>query len=377
MSLHRVPSITLALLTLFAAFGCAGSDTTAKNSSATDAPADASLAPGDALIQASLNGQAPSQRVIDSTGWQVVWTRGGKREEALFAVVPIALPYRDGVVIVDEGTLQIHAFDRSSGETRWSVGRKGAGPGEFQEINDITMDSAGNILALDVQLGRVSTIAPSGSLLANQQPGPQQHASSICALRDGSLVGVTQRNGAWLTRSRESSPLARFAFPVELPASAPSMVTSAAFARGEASDACTVFTMFGYGIGGVTADARALTLQPYAEALETPTFTTQSRQVDGKPVVRTEMESGTSAATRGSTWNDTVLITFRGAPGPDKPILDLFDRFGRYRVSWPAPHRDLEYAVYANGTLYTMRNSMVAPQLVAWRRITANDSVSR
>ncbi len=373
--LRRVNALTFALLLPFITFGCAGSESTAKDGNSV-AGTDAS-APGGVLIPASLDGPAPSQRIIDSTGWQVVWTRGGKREEALLAVVPTALPYADGVVLVDEGTLQIHAFDRLTGDTRWSVGRKGGGPGEFQQINDITMDSAGNVLALDIQLGRISTIAPNGSLLAYRTPGPQQHAASICALRDGSLIGVTQQPDAWLTRSDSSTQLARYAFPVELPASAPTMVTGAAFARGEASDACTVFTMFGYGIGSVTTDARSITLRPYAEALEQPTFTSKSGRVDGAPVVRTEMASGTSAATRGSTWNDTVLVTFRGMPGPDKPVLDLFDRSGRYRGSWPSPHSDLEYAVYANGTLYTMRNSMVAPQLVAWRRISASERVSR
>lgn len=321
------------------------------------------------VVRATIAAASKRERQFDAVMWEPVWSRGGAREEMLIAVVRSLIPHANGVLLADEGALQLTSFDGSSGATRWSLGRKGAGPGEFQAMTDVTLDGRGNTLVLDAATSRITTISPTGELQPYRNAGPLAMAEQICAMPDGTVATVLRRPDMWVAMVRDSAVHKAFTFPVALPSGAPRMVTSVSFAHGEADGPCTLFTTFGYGIGALYGDSASLVLHPYAEALSQPTFdVTEDRS---GPAVRTTtiMTSGTSAATRGSRWRDTVVLNFSGASGPGKPVLDVYTAQGRYLHSWRYPHTTIERAAYANGTLYTLSNSMIAPQLTAWRRV--------
>lgn len=316
---------------------------------------------------------APSERTILPAEWEAVWGRGGSNDEELLAVVAALLPHEKGVVVADAGTLELHAFDAATGRTQWQMGRKGSGPGEFRDIGDITRDSAGNTLALDREVGRITTISPTGELLPYRASPSLQFAHAICALNDGSLVGVLSRADAWLALVRDSAVVRTYSFPAALPKGAPDFVKSANFARGESANTCPLFTLFGYGVGSVHTARTGLQLQPYIETLIKPEFDVVEENNGPTPATRVTLRRGTTASSRGSVWRDTVVLNFSRGEARPESLLDLFDTSGRYLGTWKFPASGIDFCVYANGMLYTLSNATVAPQITAWRRVT-NDT---
>ena len=73
-----------------------------------------------------------------------------------------------GFLVVDGGT-QLRAFD-AEGSFRWSFGRRGGGPGEFQSIQDVALTADGTVLVLDSQLSRVTLLDASTSEMLGTVP---------------------------------------------------------------------------------------------------------------------------------------------------------------------------------------------------------------
>lgn len=100
------------------------------------------------------------------------------------------LRWRDGWVLADGTNQQIVLFD-SIGRRRGSLGRSGAGPGEFRRLGPIALLSDTTILALDIDLQRISrwdlsTRAQIGIERAVNAP----HVPTVLLNRtDGVLIG--------------------------------------------------------------------------------------------------------------------------------------------------------------------------------------------
>jgi hypothetical protein len=101
-------------------------------------------------------------RSIAAGEWQAVRTIG--LDSDLF-VMPVALKATaDRLIVADDGDNSIKSF-RMTGQLEWRFGRAGSGPGEFRQLQDIAIDSAGNVVAYDSGLERLTVIDPSGRLL--------------------------------------------------------------------------------------------------------------------------------------------------------------------------------------------------------------------
>ena len=368
-SCHSTPRcLAAALIALFISGALAGC-------ARTDAAEQSTLGQPDSSGTHIITGIADAERIERTfvpVQWQPVWARGGRTEEHLLAVVSALLPHEHGVVIVDQGTLELQSLEAVSGRTRWKVGRKGGGPAEFQDIGDITLDSAGNAVALDRQLGRITSISPAGELLPYRGSKSLQFAHAICALDDGSIAAVMMRPEAWLTVVRDTGRERTYSFPATLPGGAPEFVTTAYFARGESAATCPLFTLFGYGIGSIRSNTDSLQLRPYVQALTPPEFNVVKERSGPSPVTKVTLKSGATAASRGSVWRDTVMLNFVGNDAPDNRVLDLYNTAGRYLGTWRYPADGVDFAVYANGLLYTLSSTTVAPQITAWRRTSSN-----
>ncbi len=360
-TMHRTGAALQLLLLSGIVAGCARTDASEQNASEQSTPSGTHSV-------ASIASGVPAERTVLPVDWQPLWKRGGGDEEQLLAVVSAMLPHAQGVVVADQGTLELQSFSAATGSTEWRVGRKGGGPGEFQDIGDITLDRAGNTVAIDRLLGRLTAISPRGELLPYRAAKALQFAHAICALDDGSIAAVMMRPNRWITVVRDTLVERSYGFPTELPTGAPDFVKSTFFARGESAGSCPLFTLFGYGVGSVRTMSGALQLRPYVRALMPPEFEVVKEQSGPAPVTKVTLKSGSTAASRGSVWRDTVMLNFTGDSASDPRVLDLYDTSGRYLGTWRYPAEGIEIAVYANGTLYTMSNSTVAPQITAWRR---------
>ncbi len=318
-----------------------------------------------ALLNSTLLPETKRERRFEAVEWEPLWRRGGDDEEALLAVVHSLTPTADGVILADMGTLEITRFDGATGATRWLVGRKGAGPGEFGRISEITVDGEDNTIVLDKAVGRISTFSKSGALLPYRPVGRLMFASSICVLPNGSIVAVVQREGTWITMLADTVEQRGYRFPVAIPKGAPEFAWAGHFARGATHEDCPVYTVFGYGLGALFADNAEFTLRPYVHSVEPPEFEVQEGTINGEDVIYTTLKSGSVAVTRSTRWRDTVMVT--ATDGRDDYVFDLYTSRGEYLVSWKRP-KGFEISAYANGVLYTVSDNSVAPVLTAWRR---------
>jgi hypothetical protein len=69
-----------------------------------------------------------------------------------------------GIVLIDARDQQVHFFD-SKGQPVRTVGRKGAGPGEFQRANGLLVSSTGQVLVNDPGNNRFTLLARNGDLV--------------------------------------------------------------------------------------------------------------------------------------------------------------------------------------------------------------------
>lgn len=322
------------------------------------------LPPSGVLLSSTLLPRTERERSYEAVRWQPLWRRGGDDEESLLAVVHSLTPTDDGVIAADAGTFEVTRFDGRTGATRWLVGRKGAGPGEFAAISEVTVDHEGNTIVLDNKVGRLTTISRSGSLLPYRAAGALLSASSICVLPDGSIAAVIQRGETWVTVSRSTNVLRAHRFPAAIPNGAPPFAWSGRFPQGASHTDCPVYTVFGYGIGALDAENEKLILQSYIHSVEPPVFDVQEIAEGDRVITTTTLKSGSVAVSRASRWRDTVMLA-----ATDKQygqVLDLYTSRGEYLKSWRTP-RGFELSAYANGVIYAVSGSSTTPEITAWR----------
>ncbi len=322
------------------------------------------------LLGSTLLPGAERARSYEDVRWQPLWRRGGDHEESLLAVVHSLTPTEDGVIAADAGTLEVTRFDGTTGATRWLVGRKGAGPGEFGAISEITVDHDDNTVVLDNRVGRLTTISSMGELLPYRAAGALLSATSICVLPDGSIAAVVQRGDVWVTISRNSTVLRAHRFPAALPRDAPAFAWAGRFAQGASHNDCPIYTVFGYGVGSLNANDEELILRPYIHSVEPPTFNVQQNTDGDRVITTTTLKTGTAAVSRASRWRDTVMLS--ATDEKYGQVLDLYNSRGEYLKSWKTP-KGFELSAYANGVIYAVSGSATTPEITAWRYTSAPD----
>lgn len=120
----------------------------------------------------------------------------GPAEYQLFRAAD-AVRLSDGrIVIANGGTSELRYYDESGVHIR-SVGRQGAGPGEFQGISWIDVAGNDSLLAYDSQLRRISLFDPSGTFVDSRtvQSLTSEGAQNVVArFADGTflLQGIVQ-----------------------------------------------------------------------------------------------------------------------------------------------------------------------------------------
>jgi hypothetical protein len=358
---------------------------TDQSSRRTDRPAP--VAAVSAPVQADSSRQ-PTMRAFERSTWTPVWARGGRLEDSLLSTVRQIVPMRHLVLATDEGTLEIHAFHRSTGELLYSVGGQGGGPGEFRQLSDVLVLPDTQFAVYDRTAQRLTRYSDRGALLGTEAvPQPLIGAESLCVTTTPWMAGITRVPSAWVTiAAHDSSAPYRphVAYAMALPSTVGTVHAidplqanalygfSARFAQGSVGASCLMTTRFAFGIATVTMPDAAghgsrLVLFPYVERLSAPRFNTSVRRRGPDVSSTTIMEQGHTAMVHATVSRDTVAVTFLGAPSPDKPVLDLYSALGQYLASWrfPAP---VEFGAYDDGMLFTIGGSGVAPQLVAWQR---------
>lgn len=100
-------------------------------------------------------------RKVAAGAWQVVRTIGLDAE--LFDQPRRMLATSDRIIVADGATNTIKSL-RIDGTLQWKSGRTGSGPGEYRDIVDMAIDSAGNVLVYDEGLHRLTVLDGAGKV---------------------------------------------------------------------------------------------------------------------------------------------------------------------------------------------------------------------
>jgi hypothetical protein len=68
------------------------------------------------------------------------------------------------IVVADAAALEIRVFG-ADGKHRHTIGRRGGGPGEFQDLQSLSITAGDSIVVYDARLRRISILAPSGEFV--------------------------------------------------------------------------------------------------------------------------------------------------------------------------------------------------------------------
>lgn len=119
--------------------------------------------------------------------WRLVeeWRVGGgvTGADAFGRVVAIRALPAGGVVVVEGKDQQVHIFD-AKGKVVKTIGRRGGGPGEFQEAKGVIISPKGEIVINDGANGRLTFLSTSGDLIRTQPNAPWGPVSSWDAYFD-------------------------------------------------------------------------------------------------------------------------------------------------------------------------------------------------
>jgi hypothetical protein len=112
--------------------------------------------------------KAGFQRV---TRWSVeseplvdIGSRSDRPGQELFRVRSVAWLSTGDIVVANAGTQEIRVFDGAGFHAR-SLGRKGSGPGEFQQLGWVQVTPGDSLFAYDLQLQRITVFTPQGSVV--------------------------------------------------------------------------------------------------------------------------------------------------------------------------------------------------------------------
>lgn len=177
------PSVRVAALLAgaLAASACAGD------------PADDLVVRRDSAGVAIVESSAP--RLESAHAWRVDTTplldltRAGDGDAHVFHGVADALRLADGsIVVADAGSHQVRGY-APDGAVRWTVGRDGAGPGEFRQLSNLAPFRGDSVVAFDYGLGRATVIGPDGGVGRAFHPyGPTPAIERLLAIDDTTLV---------------------------------------------------------------------------------------------------------------------------------------------------------------------------------------------
>ena len=146
-------------------------------------------------VQCSQESTAPVELDIQ---YKETLTLGTDSEEAanhkIFrSVTHVEIDERGWMYIINSGESAIRVYDHE-GDYQHSFGSQGSGPGEFQTISELFIDSKNRLLIVDANQARVTAYSLDGNFITSWELPSIARVSQIVELDDGRFVLVGQHN---------------------------------------------------------------------------------------------------------------------------------------------------------------------------------------
>ncbi|HKJ93936.1 MAG TPA: 6-bladed beta-propeller [Longimicrobiales bacterium] len=299
------------------------------------------------------SGGPPTQRLqrrVVEARWQPAFEiRSGADDTTFQYLASVALGV-DRVYALDVYAHRILAFD-SVGNRLWTFGRKGDGPGEFRNPQEIRVDAQGRIWVLDPDAARLSILDRAGALLRtlplDRLPGRPD--SFLPLGGDSVVIAISSEPRPFWILDAQGNVLARLAFPGS------GFRRIDPFARQLWLGGAPVTRNWAAGLaladGFVTFNGPTqLAHGWYAEAVKPPAVVRHKSDEGGRTVQVTELAAPpTPAAQALAVTDSTVLVLFAGHTEQRSRIIDIFDlRTGAYRATIRLPWAEASMASFRN-----------------------------
>lgn len=160
-----------------------------------------------ALMVGCRNGDQPEDRAperasrrIVRVAWDTAFVVASSAHDSMLLMPIRPRAGGEGVYLADFYGNRVVHFGRDGG-LRWSFGRKGAGPDEFQRIRDLKVDSNGHVWVLDQTNQRLTVLDPAGGVV--------RRVSLAAVGRMPDAVVPLEKGGALVLAFDPETPLVR------------------------------------------------------------------------------------------------------------------------------------------------------------------------
>jgi hypothetical protein len=307
---------------------------------------------------------AALERRIAVAEWDTLWSVGGALQDSLLLQPYLLTANSSTVYVFDGGANRLLAFERNDGSLRWTAGRRGGGPGEFQRVRDLELTVDAAPVLLDVGNHRMTFLATEGGL-RDEVPLPDVgYVDQIVPLVNDRVVLLTdQPDGAFAVVDTGGRVVERFELPWDEFAKLHVLARQGTLVGSRDGHGWAFGFSLGSGWVGFR-DTRPLDgVRPYVEAAGFPRV---ERRKEGN-TISTRLASYTPcSACSASMDGGDFFVHFGGMSSNRRALLDRYTvESGDYRESYLLPVQAKVVSV-ADGVVYVLVDEP-SPTLLALR----------
>jgi DNA-binding beta-propeller fold protein YncE len=303
-----------------------------------------------------------ARHFLQGTWTERVVVQGGL--EAPLLNPAILLMDGDHIYVFDYGDDAVKAFDRDGREI-WATGRRGKGPGEFQNPTDMKLDARGNLWVLDMPNDRMTILGrdgkPRGSFLLCNPPRER-----FALLPAGAYAGLGARPGRPFAIRCDSTTVQQTRLPASRWLDTLSSMSGDVRVASSRDGRRSAMTLF-YGgallwLDGTTGHVRQI---PAIEQHALPKTITYSPSAN---MTVTRLPPGTTIWGRDIGMDArTVYVLFRGTSTDRGRIIDSYDwETGHYMGSYLLPEQAREIARTDGGFVILTNEELPSIKELRW-----------
>jgi hypothetical protein len=275
--------------------------------------------------------QQPSNRrlvPIPHDSMRSLWTRGGEHDDTVMFMPVSITADSDLVFVTDIASHELIAFRSDDGTVAWRVGRKGAGPDEFDMPMGLTVLPSREVAVIDQRNARVTIVSRRGEIVDHVSLGAMALTTSVCGAADGSLlVAAAGADAVEIVRlTRDGRVTARYPLPWPEAREASPIATQVRLERRGLDGSCFAGLVLGVGFALFEND-RFTRTAAYVEPLPLPASERSGRR---ERLTERQIAVADVAIDEGE-----IAIAFEGRTPEMRRLVDLYDaRTGEYRRTY-------------------------------------------
>jgi hypothetical protein len=275
--------------------------------------------------------EQPSERRIvpvPQDSLRTLWTRGGEQDDTVMFMPVSITADSDLVFVADVASHEVIAFRAADGSVAWRIGRRGAGPADFDVPMGLAVLPSRELAVIDQRNARIAIVSRAGEVVQHVSLASLALTTSVCGAADGSLlVAAAGERAAEIVRiARDGRIVGRHGLPWAEARSSSPIATQLRLERRGFDGSCFVGLMLG--VGFALFDGERFThVSPYVERLVLPVAERSGR---GERLAERQI-----AIADVSIDEAEIAIAFEGRTAERRRLVDMYDSAtGAYRRSY-------------------------------------------